>query len=423
MSLGLRAHYEERRRRVVLSSPDRESSGKNGGTAAIAKGQQVAPYIEAARSENQPHITDLVPRKSAALILLAMAAVTVVFGIEAAYSLRIEWGDKTPFPAALGLEGYGNLASCYRSVVLGLASLVSSLIYSLRRHRLDDYRAYYRVWLLTAGACLLLAINQAAPFGEAVRAVLLHFTQWGIFAPAGYLWQGGLLGGLAIILGLTMWDMLGDRFCVVVLVAALSLFGSGKVLTLWSTAWSTTPSEFLGMVVAALDMFTCLAILFALVLHARSIVRVVDGEIPASALPEWKRASKKSKATSGSPTSSNASRANRGIGTASLPATALKAGNTITRIDPAHQVAQTEAPKAESKETPAAVVEVATKRERSSTTGKVGGGSSGEGANAQPFAGKVQTGKVRKRLTKAQRKEQRRRQRLEREEREGHFRH
>ena len=48
------------------------------------------------------------------------------------------------------------------AVVLLLAAVTCLLIYSIRRHRIDDYRGRYRIWLAASAACLVLSANSVA---------------------------------------------------------------------------------------------------------------------------------------------------------------------------------------------------------------------------------------------------------------------
>ncbi len=78
-----------------------------------------------------------------------------------------------------------------RGVVPG--SVACLLIYSIRRHRIDDYRGRYRVWLGAALACLMLSANSVAGLHQVVADMLSHFTGGRRCATArcgGWRWPG-----------------------------------------------------------------------------------------------------------------------------------------------------------------------------------------------------------------------------------------
>src|SRR5205823_14278964 len=52
--------------------------------------------------------------------------------------------------AAFDLDGEGSLGAGFSAALLALSGVTAVLIYTLRRHRLDDYRGRYRLWLWAA---------------------------------------------------------------------------------------------------------------------------------------------------------------------------------------------------------------------------------------------------------------------------------
>src|SRR5262249_10569986 len=65
----------------------------------------------------------------------------------------------------------------YASFLMALAAGLSLLIYSLRRHRVDDYHGRYRIWLWAALVCMLLSIEQAADVCRIGHALLAPLAQ------------------------------------------------------------------------------------------------------------------------------------------------------------------------------------------------------------------------------------------------------
>ena len=56
--------------------------------------------------------------------------------------------------AAIDAGAAGNLAAWFSSCLLLMAAACSLQIYNLRRHKIDDYRGRYRIWVWAAIALL-----------------------------------------------------------------------------------------------------------------------------------------------------------------------------------------------------------------------------------------------------------------------------
>ena len=85
-----------------------------------------------------------------------------------------------------------------------LASVTCVLIYSLRRHRIDDFKGRYRVWMAAAAACALLSVESVAPLPSDVgRGVGLLYGLDGAAWSCGVVARaGGAAAGLGRVAGL-----------------------------------------------------------------------------------------------------------------------------------------------------------------------------------------------------------------------------
>ena len=66
----------------------------------------------------------------------------------------------------------GSLAAWFSSLLLLGAALATLVVYAVRRHRADDYRGRYRLWLAAAVCWLLLATDEAASLHESLQELV-----------------------------------------------------------------------------------------------------------------------------------------------------------------------------------------------------------------------------------------------------------
>ena len=78
--------------------------------------------------------------------------------------------------AALDLAAKGSLGCWFSSLLLLAASVAAILVYTVRRHRTDDYQGRYRIWLWAAACWFLMATDQAASLREAFRDLMIALT-------------------------------------------------------------------------------------------------------------------------------------------------------------------------------------------------------------------------------------------------------
>ena len=99
--------------------------------------------------------------------------------------------------AAFELGGKGSLAAWFSSLALLAASLVAVLVYTVRRHRMDDYHGRYRVWLWAALCWFLMATDAAASLHEGFRDLMTLLTGAPLLGDGSIWW----VIGYALLLG------------------------------------------------------------------------------------------------------------------------------------------------------------------------------------------------------------------------------
>ncbi len=204
---------DERRRRLLTDDlyDQEDLPGCRVWTEDAPTPRKSENYGDAEFLQQQLRLLDLVPRRLIVLAVLFSAAAAVIVGLEFAYAWmvgRAAAGGTTL--TALDVAAKGSLACWFSSLMLLAAAVAALLIYSVRRHRTDDYQGRYRVWIWAAGGCFLLATDQAAGLREAFREMMISLTGTPLLGNGDPWW----VVAYAIILGAIGSRLLMDvRFC------------------------------------------------------------------------------------------------------------------------------------------------------------------------------------------------------------------
>lgn len=168
------AYREARRRRVLIDecvrdeTPSMESAGKDA-TAPLT-----CRYVEAA-IHRQPQITTLIPSRRRTIWCLTLMTLAIIAGIEALYAcVFVRWPDRQSWLAMLDVGRTGSLASWFGSFLFTVGAAMSIVVFSLRRHRIDDYQGRYRLWGWTAAVLLLAGLDVSVGLHRLVAAVPLR---------------------------------------------------------------------------------------------------------------------------------------------------------------------------------------------------------------------------------------------------------
>jgi hypothetical protein len=271
---------DDRRRRLLT---DDLSNG--GGWPAYHPSPDDAPppksehYGDAAFLERQPRLLDLMPHGLIALSLLAMAAAAILAGLEASYAWmlsRIAHGGAAV--AALDLGAKDSLGCWFSSLMLLAAAVAACLIYTVRRHRIDDYQGRYRIWLWAAAWWFVMSTDQAASLREGFRDLMIALTGTPLVGD-GTLWWAILYGlVLGAIGSRLLMDMRSSRLSMGVLLAAAFMHAVAIATRLNILSFPDGVNEV--MLRAGAEMFGNLMLLAAMMLYCRHVVRDAQGLLP-----------------------------------------------------------------------------------------------------------------------------------------------
>jgi hypothetical protein len=271
-----------RRRRVLNEEVLSASAGRTSYRPAtdVEPAYQPMRYSDAAGVENHPQITDFVPRRYRTIAML------VVTGVASTVALAGLHYAAPRLAAAIGLAGVppfdlastGSLASWVAAILLLLTTALCLLVYSLRRHRIDDYRGRYRIWLAAAAAALILSANSVTGMHHVVAYTLGHVTGWTALR-AGAVWWIIVAGlPLAWITFRTFRDVLDCRLAATLWIAAVGCYAAATACYLGFLP-SRGP-QFDAMRDAALTLVGHWLLLAGVVSYARYVVLDAQGLIP-----------------------------------------------------------------------------------------------------------------------------------------------
>ena len=275
---GLR---DNRRRRLLaddLSAPDDDVPHRtwpDGGNSQ----RRPEYYGNAEFLERQWQLLDLVPRRLPVLILLLLAGGAVIAGLEVVYAWMVQRAAAGgAVAAALDVAAKGSLACWFSSLTLLAAAVAALLVYTVRRHRTDDYHGRYRVWLWAAGCWFLLATDQAASLREGFRGLMIGWMGTPMWRDGALWWVVVYVLLLGAIGSRLLLDMRPSRLSIAALTAAAIAYGLALACHLGWRPIGTAVGEV--MFRTGSEMAGQLMLLAAMGLHARYVLLDAQGLVP-----------------------------------------------------------------------------------------------------------------------------------------------
>ena len=194
-------------------------------------------YTSAARSGRQPRLIDLVPKRWPAFLAHFTLGGLAIAGIDWLARNADRWSE-TLDPQQLALfepAALGSLARWLGVLWLLTAAALSVIIYTVRRHKADDYHGGYRAWLWAAGLFTLASLDAATSAHRLLSTLLVQ--QFG--TPLGGNGTAWWLGTWGLLLGLVgirlMVDMRASRAALTAATLAALLYTAVAVSLLWPT--------------------------------------------------------------------------------------------------------------------------------------------------------------------------------------------
>jgi hypothetical protein len=283
MEFPRKALQEDRRRRVLRD----DLSARTVGQAASAAERpadpiEVRPYTDAALANVQPRVTDLIPCRGLSLSIFFLTGLAIIAGITALFACSSTWWHWADRAALRGLHltGNGSIASWFSSLALACTTVFCVLVYNIRRHKTDDYRGRYSLWLWAAAGSGLASVDASAGIHRPLQSALVALSGTTLLGDGSIWWIAcwfvvfGLLG-LRVML-----DVRLSRATSLALILASMLYVGGTLFhlkVLWLIDDAVTE-----MAHGAVLMLGHWMLAFSTLLYARHIYRVAQGELPAS---------------------------------------------------------------------------------------------------------------------------------------------
>ena len=198
---------DERRRRVLRE----DQAGGEQRPEPSVRVDRDSPYQESARSDQQPKILDFVPRRAGVIFVIFMLQLSAVATLQSLHWAFFEASARMDrdWLAYFNMGRDGSLASWLIAVWFLVAAALCGVLFSIRRHRRDDFQGRYRVWawlgvfLVAASGCAVSGFDGFA--GEVVRRLAPEMGTLGHFQWSGLQWSVALVALVAVVVSTRMW--------------------------------------------------------------------------------------------------------------------------------------------------------------------------------------------------------------------------
>ncbi|MCH8043503.1 MAG: hypothetical protein IID44_07270 [Planctomycetes bacterium] len=287
MAFRQNSQRDERRRRVLCDESTSGGTWTGSVSAARAAGEPAGErspdgprYTDAALRDSQPRVTDFVATRSLVHMAILAALLSVVAGIIALDHYVPAWNAVLGEDALrfFDLAQPGSLGSWFSALVLAGCAAAAGLIYRIRRHRVDDYRGRYRIWLWAVGGFFLLSADAVAGLHQAVEGLLIHTTRTTLLGDGAVWWMLVWVAGFGSLGAALLYDLRPSRAATMALVTAVAGYFAAALVAL-----DVIPSGNMAPVVltAACVLVAHCCTFASLHAYARYVILDAEGKLPA----------------------------------------------------------------------------------------------------------------------------------------------
>lgn len=279
-----RSQSVDRRRRVLADESRNENAARS---PRIFRGDSDGPlprYNHSALQGLNAPIASYLPLRPYSLCVWFLVGLIPIFGLLVADQRLPE------LASVIGVEGArpfaltenGNLMSWVSAMTFALAIAVMLGIYSVRRHRRDDYRGHFTVWRWAILTTLFVGIDATVGLHDAWQGLCLYASGTNVWGDGSIWWVATwfvLFGGMLIRI---MFEMASSRHAIGWACAAGGCY-------LWAGMVELDVAPIASPQVADTSQFALLMLghhllLFSLVQYAREVVLEAMGLVESPAV-------------------------------------------------------------------------------------------------------------------------------------------
>ena len=179
---------------------DLQKQQKPGNIVESSRLQQI-PSIGAAMIDNEPLLTDLIPKRLGTYWLIFIFGLAFIGGLEYCFYKMSDWAGimNVASISAFDVSQHGNLSGWFVSTLWLIASLYAAIVYKINRNE-DDWRRLGDIWIWVALLTLFLSIDRAAGFHLAFRDLMIYATGTELFQ-SGTVWWLSIYTFVFIMVG------------------------------------------------------------------------------------------------------------------------------------------------------------------------------------------------------------------------------
>lgn len=259
----------------------------------------IAPYATVTVLRSAPRITDLFPRRRRDIALGFLFAAAAIIALEAA--CYFAWRSPKIAPteiAPFAVWGQGTLFQWLGAMTMGIAALASWGVYSIRKHRQDDYRATYRIWAWAAVAAIGVSMDIATGLRETFESVMILATGTPLLGEGDAWWIVAYACLMVGVGGRMLADM---RYCKTALAAGtgaacayMLLVGLRSVDCGPLTSSAINSAEWRSilawhMLLAAVGLIAHFALLASMLFYGQFVLLEAQGRVQTPSFIEQRR--------------------------------------------------------------------------------------------------------------------------------------
>ena len=288
----------DRRRRMLSEEPSSDATGgaeESVHDATPPTGKRET-YIAAALRDEAVRLIDFLPIGYLTISGLALTGMILVGALAAAHAWLpaiADWGGELT-AEAFDLGRRGGLATWFGSTMWSLTAFWCLVVFSLRRHRLDDIRGRYRVWLPAAAAALALSLDTVVDCRRVGIALVAPLANW-LGATPSLIWGVTVATILSVLIIRLGFELREAKAALGALVVGVCLLAAATLAPTW---WSDAlDPQRLGLLAGA-GLMGQLLVFLAIGLYGRHVLLDASGLLkPRSAKPKRARKAKASPIT------------------------------------------------------------------------------------------------------------------------------